>query len=173
MPVGTAEILRGGGLLRRGDVAEPLAGVAELFGGDAVETLTDGLGLLILQPDTRINLGPETLLALADFTPETGGTLALAGAMVFERPEGAAPLPVTVTLAGARTAVQGTRFYAGPSQGVAAVFVERGRLEVTAGGVTRSLSAGDGVDLPDGAAPSDVRQWGAARIAEAFARAGL
>jgi len=65
--------------------------------------------------------------------------------------------------------VRGTRFFAGPSQGKLAVFVDRGSVSVTSGGSTVTLVAGEGTDVTrPGAPPTEPKSWGHGRIVEAF-----
>ena len=62
-------------------------------------------------------------------------------------------------------AVRGTKFFAGPSNGVFAVFVDHGTVVVSAGGSDVVLRAGEGTDLNSrGANPTGVLRWGKARI---------
>jgi ferric-dicitrate binding protein FerR (iron transport regulator) len=66
-------------------------------------------------------------------------------------------------------AVRGTQFFAGPSNGVFGIFVQRGTLEVSAAGATVTLSAGQGTDIrAPGAAPSQPVNWGKPRIDAAY-----
>ena len=52
--------------------------------------------------------------------------------------------------------------------------IERNGVEVTGGGVTRQVGRGQGVDIASpGAVPSEVAQWGEARIREAYASVGI
>jgi ferric-dicitrate binding protein FerR (iron transport regulator) len=96
------------------------------------------------------------------------------GAMFFDRPEDEPKSPVTIKTLFGQLGVRGTRFFAGPNRDVFAVFVERGSVEVSAGGFAVQLQAGDGVDIPSpGSPPSDVKQWGEGRIKEVYAAVGL
>ena len=97
--------------------------------------------------------------------------------MVFDRPENLRPLDLTVRSTFARIGVRGTRFFAGPSKGVFAVFVERGSVEVSGSargaGSTRILGPGEGVDITRAGRAGPVVRWGQARIDAAFASVGL
>ena len=94
--------------------------------------------------------------------------------MVFDRPEGLAKIDLTVRTAFGMIGVRGTKFFAGPSRGVFAVFVEHGLVEVSGAGVTRQVAPGQGVEIATpGAAPGEITQWGAARIREAYASVGI
>jgi ferric-dicitrate binding protein FerR (iron transport regulator) len=119
----------------------------------------------------RIELGPDAQLVLDEFVAQSQGDLVLnAGAMIFDRDEDLPKVDVAVRSQYGLISVRGTQFFAGPSRGVFGIFVARGVVRVTAGGVRVRLSAGEGVDIAaPGDAPSAVVQWGAARIAEAYA----
>jgi len=114
-------------------------------------------------------------LLIDTFIAGQGGTIELGtGQMVFDRPEGLAKIDLTMRTAFGMIGVRGTKFFAGPSRGVFGVFVEHGLVEVTGGGVTRQVGRGQGVDIATpGAAPSEVAQWGGARIREAYASVGV
>ena len=105
---------------------------------------------------------------------EHAGFLMTVLRMLAFRPEGLAKIDLTMRTAFGMIGVRGTKFFAGPSRGVFGVFVEHGLVEVTGGGVTRQVGRGQGVDIATpGAAPSEVAQWGDARIREAYASVGV
>lgn len=149
-----------------------------VYEGDTIRTDPRSLAELMLGEGTRINLGPNSGLTIDRFTAGLGGQISLGGAMVFDRAENLPPIDLTVRSAFARIGVRGTRFFAGPSKGVFAVFVARGSVEVVArgqfGGVTRILKSGEGVDIARaGGRPGPVVRWGQPRIDTAFASVGL
>lgn len=163
----------GEGSLRRGTEMLPLTPGTPLREGDTAATGMNGLALLWLNEETRMHMGPESQIELASFLSEVGGTIRIGGAMVFDRPEDRAPLDLTFATAFGEIGVRGTRFFAGPSRGDFAVFVQRGSVEVRGAGVTRVLAAGEGCTMHQGAAPGEVGNWGEERITEAFALLGL
>ena len=66
--------------------------------------------------------------------------------------------------------MRGTRFFAGPIDGVFGIFVARGAVDVTAGGKTVRLKQGEGTDIArQGDAPGPVKMWGPPKIAKAMA----
>jgi ferric-dicitrate binding protein FerR (iron transport regulator) len=66
-------------------------------------------------------------------------------------------------------AVRGTRFFAGQSAGVFGVFVERGRVAVSAAGTEVLVRAGQGTNIAHpGDAPTPAAPWGGARIRAAL-----
>ena len=91
------------------------------------------------------------------------------GAMVFDRDDTLPKTAIEVRSVFGLIGVRGTRFFAGPSRGAFGIFCERGEVKVEAGGETRVLAPGDGVDITAaGAAPSALKRWNPARIDEAF-----
>jgi ferric-dicitrate binding protein FerR (iron transport regulator) len=164
--------------LQRARRLYPLHRDDAVFVGDTVRTDGRSLAELMLAEATVIDLGPNSALTIDSFTASLGGQISLGGAMVFDRPEDLPPIDLTVRSAFARIGVRGTRFFAGPSKGVFAVFVARGSVEVgmpgRTGGPTRVLGPGDGVDIARaGGRPGEVVRWGQARIDAAFASVGL
>jgi ferric-dicitrate binding protein FerR (iron transport regulator) len=139
--------------------------------GDLVWTASRSHTALGLDMGARIDLGPGAQLVLDAFVAQSQGDLVLnAGAMIFDRDEDLPKVDVTVRSQYGLISVRGTQFFAGPSRGVFGIFVARGAVRVNAGGARVRLTAGEGVDIAaPGDAPSDVIQWGAERIAEAYA----
>ena len=174
--IGTAAEVAGTARLTHQGTAVPMVAGAALAEGDMAETGEDGLALLILESDTRLNMGPATSVVLARYLAEVGGTITLGGAaggaLVFDRPDDRPPIDLAIDTAFGTIGVRGTRLFAGPSGGSFAVFCQRGRVSVTQGETQRILEPGDGVDL-GAATVSPVAQWGAPRIAAAFALVGL
>lgn len=167
--IGTTLSVSGDTILSRAGDGWPLTADHPLMEGDLVSTPA-GFAVLMLFTQTQINLGPGAEFRIDRFVADVGGVITVGGPMVFDRPENLAPLDLQVQVSFAQIGVRGTRFFAGPSNGVQSVFVQRGA--VTVGPVT--LRAGQGVDLPGpGQPPGPVTDWGAARIAAAFASAGV
>lgn len=172
-PLGQVLALTGTGTLTRDSVPVPLTPGLALHEGDIAATGEDGLALLLLDEDMRINLGLSSSIELASFVSEVGGAINLGGALVFDRPEDRPPVDIRFVTAFGEIGVRGTRFFAGPSRGEFAVFVQRGSVAVSNAGETRLLAAGEGCAMIEGAAPGPVSPWGEARIVEAFASLGL
>lgn len=172
-PIGTVAEVTGEGLLIREGTEGALAAGLPVMEGDTAITEENALALLILEEDTRISMGPAATVVLQKYLAEVGGTIQIGGAIVFDRAEDRPPIDLTFATAYGELGVRGTRFFVGPSRGEYAVFCQRGRVTVSNAGVTRELGPGDGVNMAEGAAPSEVTQWGDARIAEAFASLGL
>ena len=170
-PMGAGAAVQGAARLVTGAGAADLTPGATLNESDLVLTGPNALALLLLNPETQIHLGPDSALTLTRDLASVGGTLMLGGAMVFDRPPGGVPL--TLVTAFGEIGVRGTRFFVGPSEEVFAVFVDRGQVEVTAEGVSVTLTAGQGTELAEGQPPAPPAAWGAARIAAAFGSVGL
>lgn len=174
-PVGAAADVRGQVQARQTGGVRELSSGAELLLKDLVETQAESFARLDLTGGTTVHLGSRARLLIDEFVAESGGVLELGeGALLIDRADDLPKIDLTVRSRFGLIAVRGTRFFAGPSRDVFGVFVDRGTVEVVAAGVTRRLSAGDGVDIPaEGQPPSDVRKWGPPRIAEALASVGL
>jgi ferric-dicitrate binding protein FerR (iron transport regulator) len=100
-----------------------------------------------------------------------GGVLQLGrGPMVFDRDEAAAKIDMAVRSPFGLIAVRGTRFFAGPSNGVFGVFTERGLVTVIGVNEAVQVGPGYGTDIAaPGSEPTPPHLWGAPRIAAAFA----
>ncbi len=173
--IGRAVAVSGEVNRRQENLLEGLKAGANLMDRDFVTTGRESFAELALGEDTSLHLGSETELLIDSFIAGQGGVIELGtGQMVFDRPEGLAKIDLTMRTAFGMIGVRGTKFFAGPNRGVFSVFVEHGRVEVTGGGVTRAVSRGEGVEIKaPGEAPGEVKQWGEARIREAYASAGI
>lgn len=173
--IGKAVEITGEVTRKQENLLEGLKAGASLMDHDFVKTGAKSFASLELGDDTSLLLGSDTELLIDTFIAGQGGTIELGtGQMVFDRPEGLAKIDLTMRTAFGMIGVRGTKFFAGPSRGVFGVFVEHGLVEVTGGGVTRQVGRGQGVDIATpGAVPSEVAQWGDARIREAYASVGV
>lgn len=171
--VGMTVALQGSAMLTRAGTAAPLHHADPLMEGDGVATADKSFAELELFSATRIHLGPGAQFTIDSFAANLGGRLVVGGAMVFDRPDDLPKLDLEVQTAFGQIGVRGTRFFAGPEGKGFAVFVQRGAVDLRAGGVLRRLTAGEGADIPTpGAPPSAAKRWKAPRIAAAFALAG-
>lgn len=150
--------------------ARPLTAGAGVMLGDLVWTNAASRAELAMLGGSNVFLGANARLKVDRFVAESGGRLVLGeGALVFDRDDALPKTDVEVQSVFGLIGVRGTRFFAGPNRGSFAVFCERGEVHVRAGGERRVLRPGDGIDIAKpGAAPSKVKQWGKARIDEAF-----
>jgi ferric-dicitrate binding protein FerR (iron transport regulator) len=173
--VGAAADVRGDVQARQLEAVRNLKSGAELLLKDLIETQDQSFARLDLSGGTIVHLGSKARLLIDEFVAESGGVLELGeGALLFDRAEDLPKIDLTVRSRFGLIAVRGTRFFAGPSRGVFGIFVDRGKIDVEAAGVTRSLVAGQGADIAaEGQPPSEVKTWGKPRIAEALASVGL
>lgn len=172
-PIGKTTSLSGSGTQVTGGKELALRKGALLYVGDKVKTARESLASLTLRTSTDIFLGQDSEITIDKFIADIGGVISIGGAIVFDRPDTLPPTDITVQTAYGEIGVRGTRFFAGPSKGSFAVFVARGSVTVSNAGVTRTLNAGDGVDMKEGAAPSEVAKWKQPRIDAAFASVGF
>lgn len=168
--VGKVVSLEGSVALERARTTLGISPQDPLLIDDRVMTREDGFALLLLDDRTQINLGASSDLTIDQFIVEQGGVISVGGAMLFDRPAELPPTNISILTAFGRIGVRGTRFFAGPSKGKFSVFVDHGSVSVTAAGVERIVSDGEGVEFAaPGDPPGEVVKWGDARIAAAFA----
>lgn len=164
--------LRGDAMAQLREVRRQLSTQGPVFVGDRVETGEDARAGFRLGRATDLRLGENTRITLDRYIVDAGGTITLgAGALLVDKAPGSETGRIRVRSVYGLIAVRGTRFFAGPSNGVFGVFVERGEVAVRAAGREVVLSAGEGTDIARrGAAPTPARRWGEARIAAALAQ---
>jgi len=168
--VGAVESVRGNAFARL-DRVRSLRNNTNILLGDLVWTERLSRMTLLLDLGARLHLGPRARLVVDRYVAQASGDLTLGeGALVFDRDDDMPKIDMEVRTRYGLIAVRGTRFFAGPDNGVFGVFCARGRVRVVAAGVAATLDPGEGVDIPRrGAPPSPVRRWGQARIDRAFA----
>lgn len=177
---------------RVGEVNAVTGAAVALFSGEPPRSLAPAAPVLIedllatglaarlacrLEGGIELRLGESASLRVDALTlrgPQAGVALrSFGGPLLYDGPShgatAGAAMPVSLTLPWARIGVRGTRFFAGPLDGRLAVFVARGRVEVTAAGAGAVLAEGEGVDIAETGAPGPVTRWGPARIARAMA----
>ena len=170
--LGEVSALRGRATARRKAKRRPLREGAEVFLGETLITARRSRLTALLAGKTTLRLGAETSLRLDRFIAERGGELVLGnGALLLDTPaREPGERGVVVRSPFALIAVRGTRYFAGPIDGIFGVFVERGSVSVRAGGRTVRLRAGQGTDIRrPGDPPGPVRRWGRPKIAKAMA----
>lgn len=149
-----------------------LAPAAAVFVGDTVGTGAESALGLRLGTTTEVRIGQKAQLRIDRFLINAGGTLVLEqGGMLFDRDAakgGTGNFAVRSPFG--LIAVRGTRFFAGPSNGVFGVFVERGAVMVVGVNQAVPVESGQGTNIArPGAEPTAPAPWGAARIAAAMA----
>jgi hypothetical protein len=167
---GHVEEIKGEAFADAGNQHRPLEKSSSIYVGDLVETGASSRLTMLLGEDTTIRLGERAHLLIDQFLSRTGGEISLqSGPMLFDRPSGSRPVPMKIKSPYGLIAVRGTKFFAGPSNGVFAVFVDHGTVVVSGGGSDVVLQAGEGTDLNSrGANPSGIVKWGPARVKAAF-----
>ena len=139
---------------------------------DRAKEINPNVEVISVSADYDLN---KQVSQVDSFIAAQGGTIELGtGGMIFDRPEEAPKIDLTVRTAFGMIGVRGTKFFAGPNRGVFAVFVERGSIRFEGSGVAREVGAGQGIDVPPATGvPGEVGQWGEARIREAYASIGV
>jgi ferric-dicitrate binding protein FerR (iron transport regulator) len=168
---GKVETSRGDCYALSAAVRRALAPASEVFVGDAVATGEQSALGLQLGAATQVRLGPDARLRIDRYLINAGGTLVLdRGGMLYDHDAKSVPSDVTVRSPFGLVAVRGTRFFAGPSNGMFGVFVERSAVTVVGVNTAVQVTSGLGshIERP-GAEPSEPAPWGAARIAAALA----
>jgi hypothetical protein len=142
---------------------------APVFVGDAVATGAQSALGMHLGEATEVRLGADSHLRIDRYIVNAGGVLVLErGAMLYDHAAGGSDLALRTPYG--LLAVRGTRFFAGPSNGVFGVFVERGAVTVVGVNTAVLVSDGQGTDIArPGDEPTIPHPWGAARIASAMA----
>ena len=168
---GSIEDIKGEGFAEAGMAQRALALEAPVFIADRVRTGTGSRLTLQLGRQTKVRLGESARITIDRYLVERGGDLTLeSGAVLFDRPAGAPPMPVQIRSSFGLIAVRGTRFFAGPSGNLFGVFVARGSVAVSGGGRQVILHAGEGTDIRyPGDPPTPPKRWGPPRIAAAMA----
>lgn len=165
-PAGAVEDLEGTATAVAGETSRPLHSGAEVFIGDNLKTGPASIAVLQLGKRTKLKLGAQANIRIDRYLADAGGEIdLLSGGIFFERTGKPASDILGVKSAYGLIAVRGTRFFAGPSNGKFGVFVEHGRVDVTAGGTTVSVGARQGTDIAaPGQAPSPPASWKTSRI---------
>lgn len=165
-PAGRVQEIKGEAFADASNQQRTLEKASSLFVGDRVGTGASSRLTMLIGEDTTIKLGEKAKLVIDQFLSTTGGEITLqSGPMLFDRPSGSRPVPVKIRSSYGLIAVRGTKFFAGPSNGVFGVFVDHGSVTVSGGGSEVVLQAGQGTNLDSpGAKPSPAVAWGSERI---------
>lgn len=167
---GEVKIVHGDCFARSGALRRALVPNADIFVGDSVGTGIASSLALLLGEATTVRLGPEAQLRIDRFLIKAGGVLTLdKGAVLYDHDAKDGPDNMVVRSPFGLIAVRGTRFFAGPSNGVFGVFVERGEVLVV--GVSTAVTVTDGMGTniaTPGAEPTLPTVWGKPRIAAAM-----
>jgi hypothetical protein len=117
--VGAVEDIRGEAFAVDQAERRVLNRAAPLFINDLVGTGANSRLTMLLGKDTTLRLGEQARLTLDRLLVNAGGEVTLqTGPILFNRPSGAAPARMQIQTSFGLIAVRGTRFFAGPSNGV-------------------------------------------------------
>lgn len=168
--VGSVRALNGRAEAEREAQLRILSQEGRLFTGDRVSTASGARAVLALGTATELRMGPAAKIRIDRFLVNAGGVINLESGGIFidKDPRGSDP-SLTLRSSHGLIAVRGTRFFAGPSNGVFGVFVERGSVAVSGGGREVVVGTGQGTDIArPGAAPTTPRVWARERIQAAL-----
>jgi len=170
-PAGSVYLARGECLAQAAREARALAVASPIFLGEWLRTGRESRLGVKLGETTDLRLGEEARIRVDRFLARTGGLLVLErGGVLLGHEKNSDDADFSVRSPFALVAVRGTRFFAGPSNGVFGVFAEQGIVDVTAARRTVRLTAGMGTDIARrGAAPTPPKMWSANRVANAIA----
>jgi hypothetical protein len=165
-PAGTVDALRGMATAQAGTGVRPLAPAASIFVGDLVATTAQSAIALRLGSATLVRLGAEARLRIDRFLINAGTVLELAnGAMMFDHDSTVGRSDAAIRSPFGLIAVRGTRFFAGPSNGLFGVFVYRGEVLLVGRTTAVPVQPEFGSDIAaPGEEPTLPHRWTAARI---------
>lgn len=171
---GEVKTIHGDCFARLGAARRTLVPNADVFVGDSVGTGPASSLALLLGEATTVRLGPEAQLRIDRFLMQAGGVLTLdKGAVLYDHDAKDRPDNLVVRSPFGLIAVRGTRFFAGPSNGVFGVFVEHGEVLVVGASTAVTVTAGMGTNIATpGAEPTLPTLWGRPRIAAAMGQFG-
>ena len=147
-----------------------LAQGANVFVDETISTGLDARLTLNLGRNTTIKIGENARMKLDRHMVDAGGAFDLqAGPVLFNRGTGGPKGDTRFRSPYGLLAVRGTKFFAGPSNGVFGVLVVRGRVDVTGGGKTVRLTPGLGTNIAKpGDTPTAPSVWKPARVKAAL-----
>lgn len=171
---GEVETTHGECFARSGTARRALAPQADVFVGDSVETGVESWLALLLGKATTVRLGPGAQMRIDRFIMNAGGVLTLdKGAVLYDHEPRDGADSMAVRSPFGLIAVRGTRFFAGPSNGVFGVFVEHGDVFVVGVSTAVTVTAGMGTNIATpGAEPTLPVVWGPQRITAAMGQFG-
>lgn len=168
--VGTVSEITGDVVAERNDQRRNLTRKSSIFLNDTIKTASRSRLRALLARKTSLRLGAKTSVRIDRFIVDSGGELVLdSGALLIDT-RGKLLKSLEVQSPFALIAVRGTRFFAGPIDGIFGIFVARGAVDVSGGGSTVRLNTGEGTDIArSGDPPGPVKMWGQPKIAKAMA----
>jgi ferric-dicitrate binding protein FerR (iron transport regulator) len=169
--VGSVKRAQGSALLRRGDGELTAAAGTDILAKDVALT-GDQPSRLLLQfgGETIVRLGANSVFEIERFVAGLAQSLQLQQGAAFIEHDSQKTPDLTLRTPYALLAARGTRFFAGPSNGVFGVFVQSGVVDVETSAGKLTLSTGEGTDIAaPGEAPTAPKRWKPPRIRNALA----
>ena len=168
---GLVEAVRGEAFAELKGARRALAVRTNVFVEETVMTGEEARLALRFGSDTTLRLGAAAQLTIDRFIANAGGEFSLMqGGLLYDRPKKKQNAESVLRSLFGLIAIRGTRVFAGPSNGVFGVFVDRGTVDVTAAGKTMTLRRGFGTNIANpGDPPTDPAAWKPPRIKAAFA----
>ncbi len=171
--IGQVAALQGSVTLERAHGPTPAVGGERLHAGDRLVTGFGSRVLLQLDGGLSVVVGATTDLGLTGVTRSADDAWSAALDLargILRAVLGGAGGEVNVETALAITSVRSTEWTVDHGADGTAVFAREGRVEVTAGGETVVLGAGEGTDVRPGAPPTAPASWGAPRVEDTLER---
>jgi ferric-dicitrate binding protein FerR (iron transport regulator) len=152
----------------------PLAAGAPVFISEILTTGAEARLAVRLGTTTQLSLGERTRIRIDRFLIDRGGELVLGrGAFLFDRPSDPPAGPLEVRTPFGLIAARGTRFFAGPVDGIFGVYVEHGVVTVRTRKGSVSLGEGLGTKVRSiDALPTEPKVWTRKSVFEAMASVG-
>jgi FecR protein len=168
---GLVEAMRGEAFAEIKGARRALAVRANVFVEETIMTGEAARLALRFGGDTTLRLGAAARLTIDRYVANAGGEFnLLEGGLLYDRPKKKQSAESVLRSMFGLIAIRGTRVFAGPSNGVFGVFVDRGSVDVTAAGKTVTLRRGFGTNIAKlGDEPTDPAAWKPPRIKAAFA----
>jgi hypothetical protein len=169
-PAGDVAAVKGEASAEAQSARRVLAQGNPVFVDETVATGAASRLTLNLGRNTTLKLGEKARVRLDKHMVNAGGAFDLQnGAVLFDRGAGGPKGDAAFRSPYGLLAVRGTKFFAGPSNGVFGVFVMHGRVDVTGGGRTVRLTAGRGTNIAQpGDTPTKPAPWKRPRVKAAL-----
>jgi ferric-dicitrate binding protein FerR (iron transport regulator) len=168
--VGAVSEVTGEAVAQLNERSRKLERKSPLYLGETINTGVQSRLRAVLARKTSLRLGANTKVRIDQFLVNTGGELVLDSGALLIDVSSKLSKKLEVQSPFALIAVRGTRFFAGPIDGIFGVFVARGAVDVTAGNRTVRLKTGEGTDIArPGDEPGPVKKWGKPKIGKAMA----
>jgi hypothetical protein len=169
--VGSVKRVQGSALLKRDD--------GELTAAAGVDILAKDVALTGDQPsrlqlqfggETIVRLGANSIFEIERFVAGLAQALQLEQGAAFIEHDSKKTPDLTLRTPYALLAARGTKFFAGPSNGVFGIFVQSGVVDVETPAGKVTLSTGEGTDIAAaGEAPTAPKRWKPPRVRNALA----